>query len=110
SDEDAPRDIAALVIPLTGSVQGTGDVFVPYRLCDAAGAVVEPVSAFLAELQASGRSEATLKSYCKAMLRFLSALGVSTGVGVSSDDSLGRCRSVATPGGPVSRFPAIRAA
>ncbi|MGH3185594.1 MAG: tyrosine-type recombinase/integrase, partial [Streptosporangiaceae bacterium] len=79
SDEDAPRDIAALVIPLTGSVQGTGDVFVPYRLCDAAGAVVEPVSAFLAELQASGRSEATLKSYCKAMLRwfrFLQAISV----------------------------------
>ena len=70
SDGDAPRDLAALVVPLTGSVQDTGDVFVPYRLVDVAGAVVEPVSAFLAELQASGRSEATLKSYCKALLRW----------------------------------------
>ena len=79
SDGDAPRDLAALVVPLTGSVQDTGDVFVPWRLADAAGAVVEPVSAFLAELQASGRSEATLKSYCKALLRwfrFLWAISV----------------------------------
>jgi hypothetical protein len=67
------------VVPLAGSVQDTGDVFVPWRLADAAGAVVEPVSAFLADLQASGRSEATLKSYCKALLRwfrFLWAISV----------------------------------
>ena len=79
SDGDAPRDLAALVVPLTGLVQDTGDVFVPYRLADAAGVVVEPVSAFLAELQASGRSEATLKSYCKApprWFRFLWAISV----------------------------------
>ena len=76
SDRDAPRDLAALVVPLTGSVQDTGDVFVPWRLADAAGAVVEPVSAFLAELQASGRSEATLKSYCKALLRWFRFLWV----------------------------------
>lgn len=79
SDGDAPRDLAALVVPLTGSVQDTGDIFVPWRLADAAGAVVEPVSAFLAELQASGRSEATLRSYCKALLRwyrFLWAISV----------------------------------
>ena len=79
SDGDAPRDLAALVVPLTGLVQDTGDVFVPWRLADAAGAVVEPVSAFLAELQASGRSEATLKSYCKALrrwFRFLRAISV----------------------------------
>ena len=76
SDRDAPRDLAALVVPLTGLVQDTGDVFVPWRLADAAGAVVEPVSAFLAELQASGRSEATLKSYCKALLRWFRFLWV----------------------------------
>jgi len=84
SDGDAPRDLAALMVPLTGSVQDTGDVFVPWRLADAAGAVVEPVSAFLAELQASGRSEATLKSYCKALLRwfrFLWAVSVPWGSG-----------------------------
>ena len=79
SDGDAPCDLAALAVPLAGSVQDTGDVFVPYRLADVAGAVVEPVSALLAELQASGRSEATLKSYCKALLRwfrFLWAISV----------------------------------
>jgi len=84
SDGDAPRDLAALVVPLTGSVQDTGDVFVPWRLADAAGTAVEPVSAFLAELQASGWSEATLKSYCKALLRwfrFLWAVSVPWGSG-----------------------------
>jgi integrase len=69
-DEDVARDVARLVIPLAGSVQESGDVFVPCRLADAAGAVVEPVSVFLAELQASGRAEATLRSYCKALLRW----------------------------------------
>lgn len=67
------------MIPLAGSVQESGDVFVPFRLVDAAGAVVGPVSVFLAELQASGRAEATLRSYCKALLRwyrFLWAAGV----------------------------------
>ena len=58
SEGDAPRDLAALVFRNRVGA-GTGDVFVPWRLADAAGAVVEPVSAFLAELQASGRSEAT---------------------------------------------------
>ncbi|MGH3195804.1 MAG: hypothetical protein ACRDNT_07695, partial [Streptosporangiaceae bacterium] len=82
----------------------------PYQLIDPGGAVVDPVTAYFRDLLAAGRSELTVRSYGFDLVRFLSALGVSTGVGVSSDDSLGRCRSVATPGGPVSRFPAIRAA
>jgi hypothetical protein len=69
SDEDAPRDVASLVVPLAGSVQDSEDVFVPYRLVDAESLTVGPASAFLAELQASGRAEATLKSYAKALLR-----------------------------------------
>lgn len=70
SDEDAPRDVASLVVPLAGSVQDSEDVFVPYRLVDAESLTVGPASAFLAELQASGRAEATLKSYAKALLRW----------------------------------------
>ncbi|MGH3304823.1 MAG: hypothetical protein ACRDOK_24770 [Streptosporangiaceae bacterium] len=95
---------------MAGALVETGDPWEPYRLSDPDGGRVEPVSEFLRDLQAAGRPETTQRSYSLALLRFLSALGVSTGVGVSSDDSLGRCRSVATPGGPVSRFPAIRAA
>ena len=83
SDGDAPRDLAALVVPLAGSVQDTGDMFVPYRLADVAGAAVEPVSAFLAELQASGRAEATLKSYCKALLRWFRFLLCTCQVGAA---------------------------
>jgi len=70
SDADVPRDLLALVVPAVGAVVVTGDVFMPCRLVDAAGAEVEPVSVFLAELQAAGRSEATLKSYCKDLLRW----------------------------------------
>jgi len=62
--------VASLVVPLAGSVQDSEDVFVPYRLVDAESLTVGPASAFLAELQASGRAEATLKSYAKALLRW----------------------------------------
>jgi integrase len=68
-----------LVVPLAGSVQASEDMFVPCRLTDADGVAVEPVSAFLAELQALGRAELTLLSYCKALLRwfrFCWAIGV----------------------------------
>ena len=71
SDGDAPRDLAALMVPLTGLVQDTGDVFVPWRLADAAGAVVEPVSAFLAELQASGPNTMGLGDFSSAWPRDL---------------------------------------
>ena len=58
------------MVPLAGVVRAGEDVFEPWRLVDADGAVVEPARAFLAELQAAGRAEATLKSYCKALLRW----------------------------------------
>lgn len=41
----------------------TGDPWEPYRLLDAAGAVVEPVAEYFAELQAAMRSELTIRSY-----------------------------------------------
>jgi integrase len=51
-----------------------------YRLVDDDGTVVEPVSAFLAELQACGRSATTARSYGMDLLRwfrFLWSVGVA---------------------------------
>ena len=62
-DGDESRDLALLSVPLAGALEETGDGWVPFRLTDPAGAVVEPVSAFFADLLAAGRSEATVRSY-----------------------------------------------
>lgn len=80
ADEDRPRDLAALVVPLTGALRETGDPWSPVRVVDPAGAVVEPVAAFLGDLQAAGRSTATLRSYGLDLLRwfrFLWAIDVA---------------------------------
>src|SRR5260370_32421850 len=65
------RDLAVLVVPLVGSVTGTGNVFRPFRLLDAGGAPVGAVDVFLAEMQAAGRSAATQRSYALDLLRWL---------------------------------------
>ncbi|XVS30978.1 tyrosine-type recombinase/integrase [Microbispora siamensis] len=75
-----PRDLARLAIPRLGSLQTTEDPFEPYRLLDPDGSVVVPVSAYLGEVQARGRSVATQRSYGMDLLRwfrFLWAVGVS---------------------------------
>ena len=64
------RDLALLVVPLAGALEETGDRWLPFRLVDPAGAVVEPVSAFFADLLAAGRSEATVRSYGMDLLRW----------------------------------------
>jgi integrase len=69
-DGDGPLGLAGLVVPLAGAVDATGDPFEPYRLVDPAGKPVLPVSAFLADLQACGRSVATQRSYSLALLRW----------------------------------------
>ena len=56
-------DLARLTVPLTGVLEETGDRWMPFRLIGPDGAVVEPVSAFFADLLAAGRSEATVRSY-----------------------------------------------
>ncbi|MHB8505953.1 MAG: tyrosine-type recombinase/integrase, partial [Acidimicrobiales bacterium] len=53
-----------------GRLVTTGDGWEPYRLLDGDGVVVEAVSAFFAELQALGRSTATLRSYGLDLLRW----------------------------------------
>ncbi len=78
--EGAGRDLARLVVPRLGKlVETQGAPGEPYRLMDAAGAVVEPVSVFFRELLASGRSVATVRSYGMDLLRwwrFLAAVDV----------------------------------
>ena len=40
NDGNAPRELSRLVVPQLGSLEATGDLFAPFRLVDAEGAVV----------------------------------------------------------------------
>jgi len=79
-DEDvAQRDLMTLVVDDAGSVVATEVIWEPYRLLGADGEVVTAVAGYLQELQASGRSPATQRSYALDLLRwfrFLWAVGV----------------------------------
>lgn len=79
-DSDWPRDLGGLVLPASGGLQQTGEEFEPYRLVDAAGRVIAPVTGYLRELQARGLPGSTQRSYAMALLRwfrFLEAVGVA---------------------------------
>jgi site-specific recombinase XerD len=79
-DEEQARDLAGLVVPLAGALMETGDRWLPFRLLDPAGEPVEPVSAYFRDLQAAGRTAATMRSYGLDLLRwfrFLWAIGVA---------------------------------
>ena len=69
-EDDESRDLAGLIVPLAGSLQETGDRWLPYRLLDPTGEPVEPVSAYFRDLQAAGRSAATVRSYGMDLLRW----------------------------------------
>jgi integrase len=69
-EQGQSRDLAALAVPLTGSLEQTGDPWLPFRLIDPAGVPVEAVSVFFADLQATGRSAATVRSYGMDLLRW----------------------------------------
>ncbi len=78
SGEEKGRDLSALVVPRAGRLVATGDDREPYRVVGP-GQVAEPVSVFLRDLLASGRSAATLRSYAVDLLRwwrFLDAVDV----------------------------------
>ncbi len=80
TESDPERGLSDLVVSRAGSLVSTGVEREPYRLIDVAGHVVDPVSVFLRELQAMGRSAATLRSYGMDLLRwwrFLDAVGVA---------------------------------
>ena len=71
NDGDLPqRELSELVVPLSGALEATGDLFLPYRLVDRDGVVVEPVAAFFAELAACGRPATTQRSYGMDLLRW----------------------------------------
>jgi site-specific recombinase XerD len=79
SGEAKKRDLSRLVVLRSGRLVTTGDAFEPYRVVGPGGEVVEPVSVFLRDLLASGKSESTLRSYSVDLLRwwrFLDAVGV----------------------------------
>ena len=69
-DDERTRDLAMLAVPLAGAVEVTGDSWLPFRVTDPCGAVVESVSAYFRDLQAAGRSDATLRSYGMDLLRW----------------------------------------
>jgi len=70
-DEQRPAsDLALTVVPQVGGLVETGDRVEPFRLLDPAGVRVEAVSEFFRELQAAGRSPATLRSYGMDLLRW----------------------------------------
>jgi site-specific recombinase XerD len=80
SDEEQGRDLARLVVSRAGRLVATGDAHEPYRVVGPGGETVEPVSVFLRDLLASGKSESTLRSYSVDLLRwwrFLDAVGVA---------------------------------
>ena len=64
------RDLVALVVDSVGAVVDTDVIWEPYRLVDPSGEVVTAVSGFLHELQASGRTAATQRSYALDLLRW----------------------------------------
>jgi site-specific recombinase XerD len=79
SEGDLPRDLAALAVPRAGRLVETGDPWEPYRLADASGCAVVPVTAYLQDLQAAGRPAATQRSYAMDLMRwfrFCWAIGV----------------------------------
>ena len=78
-DDHGSQDLAGLSVPLLGTLQETADRWLPFRLLDPTGEPVEAVSAYFRDLQAAGRSAATVRSYGLDLLRwyrFLWAIGV----------------------------------
>jgi Phage integrase, N-terminal SAM-like domain len=79
SDEEQGRDLSRLVVARAGRLVTTGDAHEPYQVVGPGGEIVEPVSVFLRDLLASGKSESTLRSYSVDLLRwwrFLDAVDV----------------------------------
>ena len=80
SDGVEQRDLVTLVVDSVGGVVETDVIWEPYRLVDQRGEVVTAVSEFLHDMQASGRTAATQRSYALDLLRwfrFLWAVDVS---------------------------------
>ncbi len=76
----ASRDLASLQVPQVGCVRPRSDEWEPWELLDPAGVRVDAVAVYLRDLQAAGRSAATLRGYALDLLRwfrFLWAIDVA---------------------------------
>jgi hypothetical protein len=74
------RDLSAMAVPRVGRLGATEDPWEPYQLLDPTEVAVAAVSDWFHDLQAAGRSAATLRSYGMDLLRwfrFLWAVGVA---------------------------------
>jgi len=103
TEQRGSQDLARLWIPQCGRLVATGDRWEPYRLVDGEGVRVEAVSGYFAELQASSRSAATLRSYGMDLLRwfrFLWAVDVRWDRATRSD-ARDFCRWLQVAGRPV---------
>jgi hypothetical protein len=68
--QEHSSNLAAMIVPQAGRLVETVDPWEPCRLLDPAGVAVGAVAAFLRDLQAAGRSPATLRSYGMDLLRW----------------------------------------
>ena len=69
-DGEQGRDLAALSVPMVGGLEQTDDPWLPFRLVDGSGAVVDAVSVYFRDLQAAGKPETTIRSYGMDLLRW----------------------------------------
>ncbi|MGH3580845.1 MAG: hypothetical protein ACRDUB_04620 [Mycobacterium sp.] len=69
-DGEQDRELATLSVPMLGRLKQTGDPWLPFRLVDGGGAVVEGVSVYFRDLQAAGKPETTIRSYGMDLLRW----------------------------------------
>ncbi|HKS98496.1 MAG TPA: tyrosine-type recombinase/integrase [Rugosimonospora sp.] len=67
---ETERDLAKLTVALFGELVATDDPWLPFILVDAAGRPVAAASAYFRDLQAAGRSDATIRSYGMDLLRW----------------------------------------
>ncbi len=67
----AARDVAALEVPRVGRVQPGPDRSLPWRVVDEHGGEALEVSDYLRQVTASDFSPASVKSYARALLRWL---------------------------------------
>jgi len=94
ADDGQYLDVTGLVILPAGGLRETGNPWMPFELVDADGGVVGPVAAYLKDVQACGRSEATLRSYGMDLLRWFRPINCTMSLIFSQADRLVSQRSM----------------
>lgn len=88
ADDGQFLDMAGLTVPLAGGLRETANPWMPFEVVDADGGVVIPVAAYLKDVQACGRSEATLRSYGMDLLRWFRPVNCTMSLISSQADRL----------------------